>query len=154
MPYRSAARVVVAKNAARRLPAAPSPEPDDQASALGEEFFAGLLLEFAPDFVRPKHQRHICLAFADGLPGDAGFAMRRAADRAGAKAVNADDLHAATSQLIERRRSHGTKADHRNVISLGTARHRNLLTWLSHRNQNSRTSRNSPNALVRVRELF
>ena len=120
---------------------APVARTDDETAALGQQRLARLRFEFPPDLVRPQNQRHIGFAFANRLPGDARFPVGRSAIVRRRMAVDANGIHTAPCKLVERRRSHGAKANHRHVIGLGPARHRHLPYMnLSHPNQKSGTS--------------
>ena len=65
--------------------------------------------------MRIQHQRYVIAAFADGLAGDAGFAVAGSHQVGRGKAIEADRLQPSLRQLIERRAAHSTEANHQNV---------------------------------------
>ena len=92
--------------------------PHDQRAALQQQVLAGLRLQLAPDLVRTAGQRRIGCALAHPDPGDAGLAVAGPLVVRRRVTIDADRLHPAPCELVQRRRARRPQADHDHVPSL------------------------------------
>src|SRR3954470_9967290 len=80
-----------------------------------QELAPACLLERAPQFIRAPQQRNIGRVLKIAEPDETGDAMRGAAVVAGREAFDSDHTLDAPSKRLQRRASHHTEADHRNI---------------------------------------
>ena len=90
----------------------------DQRAAGREQSLAGRRLELPPDAMGGEDEGHVIGAFADGLAGDPGLAVARPEGVGRREAIEADDLRAAPSELVQDGASHGAETNHSDIDSL------------------------------------
>ena len=89
---------------------------EDEAALLNEKLLAGYGFEVAPGDVGAQDERDKLQAFADGLPGDAGFAMAGAKLMRRMKAIDADDARSGQCCVAESGTACGAQPDNDHVI--------------------------------------
>ena len=96
---------------------------EHEPAVASEQIAARGSFQLFPDLIGAQHQRHKFAAFADGLAGDAGLAVRRALIVRRREAVDADGLCSELRGLVERSAAHRSQPDDHNVCDDCHVRH-------------------------------